>query len=325
MNAAAISTRRWNHLLLCVLLFASMLWIALPLGAEESANPELSPVMLRLKEMEAYKNHNFKEALDIYQQLLLDTKNTSQTTPTDLGRAIVCLAQLSRLKETDMLLEKTVEVHADNWKMLREAATIYKDKLLNHDGVLVEGKFERGSHRGQDKYANAVDRDRVRALQLYVQAMKAAEKTKATKDDGLSDLYKEMELALQMGRSGQNNSWELQTLSDLTTLPDYEEGYHYGRGGGTQGAPVNEKGNPVFYNVPQSFESAQNDGERWRWCLDKMVRLDAGRRNYANSRLADFLRQQFDVQTLAEYSWFKRAPSDDDKKDESGTYAMHTL
>ncbi len=41
---------------------------------------------------------------------------------------------------------------------------------------------------------------------------------------------------------------------------------------------------------------------------------------------ADFLRDQFDVQTMAEYGWFfGRQATDDTKKNESGTYALHTL
>ncbi len=41
---------------------------------------------------------------------------------------------------------------------------------------------------------------------------------------------------------------------------------------------------------------------------------------------ANFLHDQFDVQTMAEYGWFfGRAEVDDTQKNESGTYALHTL
>ena len=34
-------------------------------------------------------------------------------------------------------------------------------------------------------------------------------------------------------------------------------------------------GNPVFYAVPKTSTAAQNDGQRWRWCLQQAVEFDA--------------------------------------------------
>src|SRR5262249_55972623 len=127
---------------------------------------------------------------------------------------------------------------------------------------------------------------------------------------------------LLLSASGQYEPWRLQYLTDLTQLPDYEPGYR-GYRGSTPGAPVDAAGNPVFYHVPKSYEAAKSDGERWRWLLAEAARLSPARQNDVDMTRADFLRSQFDVETMAYYG---RSFSGDDRgKDTSGTYALHTL
>ncbi len=98
-------------------------------------------------------------------------------------------------------------------------------------------------------------------------------------------------------------TWQLQLLTDLKTLPDYEPserwGFRGGRGrGNSMGAPVDADGSPVFYAIPASFEAAANDGERWRFCLEQSAQKDAGLRTEADWKFAEFLHSQFGVQTL---------------------------
>ena len=44
--------------------------------------------------------------------------------------------------------------------------------------------------------------------------------------------------------------------------------------GSSQGAPVDAEGQPIFHRLPQSFESAGSDGERWRWLLARAMVLN---------------------------------------------------
>ena len=44
----------------------------------------------------------------------------------------------------------------------------------DHYGTIVAGEFKRGPHRGGGRYANSVERDRVRALQLFARALELA-------------------------------------------------------------------------------------------------------------------------------------------------------
>lgn len=75
--------------------------------------------------------------------------------------------------------------------------------------------------------------------------------------------------------------------------------------------------------MPKSYAEARTDGERWRWMLVQTAELQASRVNEVDVLFADFLRQQFGVQTMASRGWAIR-DEDDRRKDESGPYALRT-
>ncbi len=98
------------------------------------------------------------------------------------------------------------------------------------------------------------------------------------------------------------------------------------RGGGTLGAPVDAQGEPIYYNTPDSWDDAKNDGERWRWALDEYAKLGPNQRYQSLFIRAQFLQSQFGVETLAEIGpLLARMAEEDAKPQESGTYALHTL
>ena len=130
-------------------------------------------------------------------------------------------------------------------------------------------------------------------------------------------------------RFGQSDSWQLQAKTDLSILPDYEEDgsvYSILGGGQTQGAAVDEQGNPVFYTVPKTFEAAQNDGQRWRWCMEQAAKFNPGLKNWVRMSLAGFLHGQFGVQTMAGAGWrFGREEANDSQEEEQGVFALPSL
>ncbi|MGD1002832.1 MAG: alpha-2-macroglobulin, partial [Candidatus Brocadiia bacterium] len=260
---------------------------------------------------------NFKEAFDGFSALALDPADDQVQVGSDLTQAVACLRQLNRVAEFDAFIEKVILAHKDNGRLLFAAAGDYH--LVDHQGSIVAGNFIRGPHRGGTaRYVSALERDRVRALQLMVQAMGAE---KAEKLGG--QFYFSLASMLLGNRGG--DAWRLQYLTDLDKLPDYEEGYYFGGGRGI-GAPVNADGTPVFYHLPESWKAAQNDGERWRWALHMAAEVAPVMTAQAEMTFADFLRSQFGTETLAEYrGFFGRGFSDGERKDESGTYALHTL
>src|SRR5215831_11888257 len=261
---------------------------------------------------------NWKDAYDGLRKLALDPKDDPAKVGDDLTRAIQCLYQLGRADEIDDFREAVIKVHEKNWRLLETAAQSYVQG--EHFGFIIAGKFSRGHHRGGGRYVSAWQRDRVRALQLMQDSL-AQTKTESDKK-ALGQFHLRFANMLLNG-AGYYEPWRLQYLTDLSQLPDYEEGYHR-IWGDQRGAPVDADGKPLYYKTPASYEKAVNDGERWRWMLSQAVEFDAGLVNDADMALANFVRSQLGVQTMAYYGW--RQQSDDDtEKDESGTYALQTL
>ena len=119
-----------------------------------------------------------------------------------------------------------------------------------------------------------------------------------------------------------SESWRLQSLTPLDSLPDYDEPYQRVWGGEGTGAPVEADGR-LFYRVPQGFAQAKNDGERWRWALAQAVEADAGQLNTARYEMANFLLGQFGTQTLAGVGL--PATSDDGRPRSPAPYALDKL
>jgi uncharacterized protein YfaS (alpha-2-macroglobulin family) len=272
----------------------------------------------RLGLKKTFESGNFREAYDGLRNLAIDPGNPDAGP--DLNLAVECLNRLGRQDEQDDLREAVIAAHKSDWQVLETAALSYAN--TNHFGFIVAGKFYRGHRRGGGqlaRYVNAFQRDRVRALQLMRQAMHASQNEQHK--GRLAEFY------VQFGRilANQTEPFRLQFLTDIDNLPDYEEGYYrrgfFGQGG--QGAPVDDKGNPILHQLPESFEKARSDGERWRWTMANASRLDPKRRNEIEFGFAQFLWQQFGVQTMAHAGFFPRQTDDD--KSKTGTYALHTL
>jgi hypothetical protein len=130
---------------------------------------------------------------------------------------------------------------------------------------------------------------------------------------------------LLQGGVGNYEAWRLQYLTDLSKLPDYEEGYYrWYRGGSGRGAPVDENNKPLYYHVPKSWDKAANDGERWRFVLAQAVEYQSALANQTDMMLGNFFKSQYGVQTMQTWGW--RAPADQGDKDKkTGTFALHTL
>ncbi|MFH0910402.1 MAG: alpha-2-macroglobulin, partial [Planctomycetota bacterium] len=290
-----------------------------PRGAG-AASPAGSPRAHREKAQAAKKNGNFKDAYDHFHGLALNAEEDPAFVGEDLDRATDCLQRLNRMDELDAFREGAIQAHPDNRRLLQAAALNYQTR--EHYGFLVAGEFRRGQNRGGGTHANAVERDRVRSLQLMARALRIAEQKDPARER--AELALNFAGMLLQSRSGRA-AWQLQSLTDLSTLPDYEEGYP-SYGGEASGAPVDADGNPVFYKVPESFESAQSDGERWRRLLAEALEGDAVVANSAKYQLAQFLHRQFGVQTMAGY--FAVQPEEsalEEAEETTGPYAVETL
>ncbi len=253
---------------------------------------------------------NYAEAYESFRQLALDTLTPAPLASQDVVDAVNCLQQLGRVGEVDALLDGVMEAHAGKWRVAQAAAAQLGQ--LPHFGAIVAGEFQRGPQRGGGRMFDSAERDRVRALGWLTSTLE-----QASQDDQKAEaarFFLQTAETLASGRMG-GQSWRLQYATDLTALPDYDEFRGYWRGGGVgadySAAPVDENGDPVFYSAPRDWNDAESDGRRWRWALTMAAELDAAAASVAQLQFADFLQQQFGVQTLGDLSFLEqegRAP-----------------
>jgi uncharacterized protein YfaS (alpha-2-macroglobulin family) len=269
--------------------------------------------------MQAYQAGNFRDAYDGLRRLALDPKDDPAKVGQDLETAVASLHRLGRSDETDDFREAVIKAHARNWRLLETAAQNYANEP--HWGYIVAGKFYRGNHRGGGQYVQVFQRDRARALQLMEQALKMTRTETDKPALGRFHLHFANMLVSSAGYyQPYSQAWRLQYLTDLSQLPDYGDDYSWY--GNNRGAPVDADGKPIYYHVPKSYEAAKSDGERWRWMLSQAAEYDRNLVSEADIQLADFLHQQFGVQSMLTYGRFM---GDDTQKDESGPYAVHAL
>jgi uncharacterized protein YfaS (alpha-2-macroglobulin family) len=298
--------------LVCCFLGSGLYYL---MAAEKPADQRVQAI----KDQEA---GNFKDAYEVFARLAKNPENKGDDAADAYDRAVQCLQNLQRNGEVDTLRAEVVEAHPKDWRVLRRAA----NSLINggHWGFVVAGKFERGNNRGGGQYVVTTERDRVEALQLYEKCLPLVADEENANDR--AGFYQELSNALMFGRQG-GEAWQLQDLTDLAKLPDYEEGYRgrrFGWGGGNgKGAAVDADGNPVFHTLPESWEAAKTDGQRWRWSLEQEAKIDANRRADVEWRFAQYLIQQFDVQTMQQ--WGVVLPGGKEGEDATGPFALPGL
>ncbi len=88
---------------------------------------------------------NYKDAYDGLRKLALDPKDDPRWVGEDLTLGVNCLQSLNRVAEIDEFTEAVVAVHKDDWRLLLTAAGTYQ--VIQHQGFIIAGKFERGIRR----------------------------------------------------------------------------------------------------------------------------------------------------------------------------------
>ena len=303
---------------IAIYLASGLLLVLLAAVAQSESTPAAGGATERARLQRVYNDGNFKDAYDSFRKLVLDKNDDPALVGADLNNALSALRQLGRLNELDELRESAVATHPKNWRLLMEAADSYVK--FDHFGFIIAGKFARRAHRGGGQPANSWERDRVRALQLMVQAMPQLEAAGQPRE-AARFWWKMAEMLFSL--RGEDQWWRLERLTNLDVLPDYELGYR--RSTSSIGAPVDEQGNPIFYTAPKSWNAAQNDGQRWRWALAQAVENDVSRRNEVGLFFADCLRNQFDVQTLAYFGTFFDPRNDDSTNETEGPWSLPSL
>ena len=156
---------RW----LCLSIVAGMMFAGVASAAPADDNQKQRNLLIK-----TMNDGNFNDAYEGFRKLALDPNENPHMAGDDLQHATSCLQRLNRLGEVDAFREAVIEVHKDNWQLLRVAAENYMN--LPHHGFIVAGEFQRGNKRGGrgGQMVNAHERDRIRALQLMTQALPLA-------------------------------------------------------------------------------------------------------------------------------------------------------
>jgi len=304
--------------------FPAALIVAATLAATLWSAVQPSQVEQRAAAAKHLKDGNFRDALAIYRKLALDADANPALVGKDLEAGINCLARLGRIAETDAFRDAVVERHAGNWRLLATAVKTLADGP--HYGFLVAGEFQRGNRRGGGRYVGSLQRDRAQALALLEQARPLADND--PDKPGRARFYIDWARILMLGRGG-GESWRLTGLTDTRVLPDYNEMNRFrgsrGYGGATRGAPVDADGNPVFHRIPETYQAASSDGQRWRWALGRAVASHGNVKPEVLLVRGRFLHGQFGVQTMRPIITPRREAAGDGKPEDSGPWAVDTL
>ena len=254
---------------------------------------------------------NYKDAYDVFRKLALDPQDDPRKVGEDLQMATQCLANLNRISEIDAFCEAVVAIHKANWRLLWAAAENYMQ--VQHRGFALLGNSNADPTAEEERLST-------RSIGIEFGHCNSCNRrlplaSKEADHPAVGRFFLNL-AGMLLNQRGASESWRLQYLTDLGTLPDYESGWWYYRGE-VRGAPVDEAGRPIYYQVPKSWAAAQSDGQRWRWCLAQAAEFDPGRLQEIRLVFANFLHDQFGVQTMAFFGWqFGRMDTDDTQEAE---------
>ena len=254
------------------------------------ATPPADPAAARKEARGLLERGDYADALALFERLLVPRDTPGDLAAADLRDALKAATELGRLERLDALREAALKSHPDNPRVRLAAAESLRDGF--GWGYVVDGEFVRGRQRGGGQWVSTADWDRVRALQILAEGLPFATADNLGRE-GAGRYRLALAAALQ-----EAEPWRFQTLTDLSELPDRTNPDPPRRTAGPSGAPVTEDGTPVFHEVPESWEAAETDGERWRWALADAAEFDPAVAAEATLTRAHWLAGQFGVGSL---------------------------
>ena len=289
----------------CVVCFAAV-------GAGEATGE--SHDARRVKAARQLEQGLYKEAGETYRSLALDRTNNVDDASRDLARALDCLENLDLYAEAEALVEAADREWSGDWRMLRQIAECRL--RLSSQVRLVDGEYVRIGFWFHDGF-NCAERDRVLAIRTMLAAEAALNADASVPLGAKADFYEAFINVFTANR--ERTKWRLTALTDLDALPDYQS-YNEFYAGDNRFAPADGDGNPLYHHMPASWDAARTDGERWRWLLGRLA--ESGAPGTADWRFAEFLLDQFGVQTMAQGA---PMPEDSEAGRETGAFAVRTL
>ncbi|MEQ1750195.1 MAG: hypothetical protein ABL974_12275, partial [Prosthecobacter sp.] len=303
----------------------ALLFALLPAAARAQTAAES---LAQVKKLSEQGNH--REAADLGKAALTKADATGEL----LEATLSALGELNADMEQEEVIESSVKTHSKKWDILLVAGQGFSGSSSNplmpaiggqfeeleHVGTLIDGKFQRGQYLNQGKQVSTVFRDRVRSLQLVYSAWKALSEDAPKK--ARSMILDSLGKALAEGQDSSKRAWSLLHLTDLTTLPDFDD--QSGLDEPASGYPVDAEGNPIFFKAATSWETAKNDGERLLWIMESASKLGPDDAREYRQHMADLMKSWFSVQTLAEYG-FRFDAGEEEGSTKSSIATLHTL
>lgn len=265
---------------------------------------------MRKQAAELEKQGNWREAYELRMKILREVDDAESAV--DLVTVLQSQRQLNEPQNVDALMAEFTASKKNNSAFMQAAGHAF---LSTHGsyGQILDGAFLRGLN-GRGDYIQVMEQDRLRALQCFLQAHRTVEKGGAKE----VEILRQIGNALTMARTGSGNVWRLHLLTDVKAVPDYTEQIETIT---SEGAPVDAEGNPVWIDVPESWETAVSDGERWRWTMKEIARIEPNQAAAEELKWLQFCQAHFDVNTLASYGWW----SQPDVKERDGILQASTL
>ncbi len=194
---------------------------------------------------------------------------------------------------------------------------------VDHYGYMIAGEFQRGQHRGGGKVVHATARDRVRALQLFRDAMKVAEpaddKARARRHAPSSSptrlLYGDGSSVAAAIAHRPRQAARLRRRLGLLAAS-------------RKARPSTPRATRSSTTFPKAWDAAKNDGERWRWLLETMVEWHpATAQRRTTSLVPDSCNRSSACKRWPSSAFCCPAIETDDAKndDKTGIWALDTL
>jgi len=251
--------------------------------AETAQTPAEKETIAKIRKL--MDEGNFKESADAARAALeaIPAKSQSEAVGTLWNMYRASLFSNNRVKEYDDAFAFVTARFPKNVSLAAEL-----NANVTSYGFFFNNTFTRGSNRGNaGRRVNSTARDRVENLRFMASASEEAKNVSKP----LQIKYYRALASLVCRNQTDSQSYKLQALTDLTVLPDYDDGDF----GSSSRPPVNKDGSPVLYSCPKDFASAKCDGERFRWALEQAIALGDYQSKYD---WASFLANEFDFSQI---------------------------
>lgn len=231
-----------------------------------------------------YSRNHHEVVLSLYREIVKHPENSGQKLIQDLINAGDGLndGEDGYWEQFIELCEVAVKSHPNDWRV-RLAVTGDEDYGWDEHYI----RWESAGHKVGDQIYRGYDdesewsfdaRDRVRHLQMLLEAVEIVSRDSFATAREKGDIYNSLANTLYYFPSSTPAS--LSVLTDINRLPDpsmKDESWYESE----QSVPIklDEKGQPVGFRLPNSWNEAKSDRERWHWALEQAAQADPERRS----------------------------------------------